>query len=506
MGHSVSLFIRYTDVFIAGAAVMVLEIVGTRSLAPVYGGSLMVWATQIGVTLGSLAVGYFLGGLAADRWPEGKGLHPTLAVAGGSCVLVPLYSEFITKSFLPLGLEAGVLASSTVLFFPPLALLGAIGPQAVRWGQEGKAMGQVVGRIFAVSTLGSLLGTAACVFYLIPDLGLSATYFYVGALLFILGTIGMFGVTRGWLSFFILPFVFWAAHNTSYRPRPGFQIMEQAQTFHGYLEVIENDQRRLLLVDSIIQSGIDRSSGLSIFGYTHAMDALISSYAPHAKKALAIGLGAGILPRALAARGLSVKAIELNPHIPGMARRWFDLPNDIEVIVGDGRTVMDNMEPGWDAILLDAYSGDVPPYYLLSREAFQSYWDHLADGGILVMNLLGSLRGPSARIPEAVGATLSKIFDDVWFHGGTLSWRRSYGNILYVALKGRGEFRAKVISPAPPGVKNELDRYLLGRVSGHRPGPQLTDDWNPLELWDASFRRKMRFDTLRYLEPSSPRG
>ena len=130
-----SLLIRYIDVFIAGAAVMVLEIVGTRSLAPVYGGSLMVWATQIGMTLGSLAVGYFLGGLAADRWPEGKSIHPTLAIAGGACFLVPLYSEFITKSFLPLGLEAGVLASSIVLFFPPLSLLGAIGPQAVRWGR-----------------------------------------------------------------------------------------------------------------------------------------------------------------------------------------------------------------------------------------------------------------------------------------------------------------------------------------------------------------------------------
>ena len=159
----------YPVVFIVGFAVLVLEILGTRFLVPFYGSTIFVWSSLISVTLGSLALGYFLGGKAADKNPSFSFLCWLIFFAGMAVLAIPHISGFVLVKTDFLGMRFGPLVSAAILFSFPLILLGTISPFAVRLSLKMREeAGRTAGNLYSISTWGSLAGGLLAGFYLVP--------------------------------------------------------------------------------------------------------------------------------------------------------------------------------------------------------------------------------------------------------------------------------------------------------------------------------------------------
>jgi predicted membrane-bound spermidine synthase len=163
---------------------MALEIAGSRVLAPWFGGSVFVWGSLIGIFLGAMSGGYWLGGWLSERWPTQVLLNALLAAAGGFTLLLPLWAAPLCAAQADLGPRLGPLTAALVLFAPPSLLKGVASPFAVRLlASDLTGVGAVVGRLYALGTLGSIAGTLVTAFWLIPALGVSAILTGIGALL-----------------------------------------------------------------------------------------------------------------------------------------------------------------------------------------------------------------------------------------------------------------------------------------------------------------------------------
>ena len=174
----------YLVVSVSGACVLAIEILGTRILGPFYGVSIFLWSALISVTLAALSLGYAIGGRWADRGPQASRLAFMLAGAGVWMLLVPWLARPLLSITEPLGLRAAVLASATLLFFPPLTLLGMVSPYAIRLSAERlEEVGRTAGNLYAVSTLASVFAALATGFWLIPNIGVTKLTLGVGVLL-----------------------------------------------------------------------------------------------------------------------------------------------------------------------------------------------------------------------------------------------------------------------------------------------------------------------------------
>lgn len=177
-------------VFITGAAVMVVELLGTRMIAPFYGASLYVWSAPISVTMIALAMGYYIGGYWADR-AERTGLSLIIALAAVLILVIPWLACPILLATDPLGLRLGAFVSALILFWPSLTFLGMVSPFAIKLSTRGlSGLGSSAGSIYAVSTLGSVIGTLALSFLLFPSIGSRHIFIGVGMGLLVLATAG----------------------------------------------------------------------------------------------------------------------------------------------------------------------------------------------------------------------------------------------------------------------------------------------------------------------------
>ena len=160
----------YIIVFITGASVMVIELLGTRMIAPFYGASIYVWSSLISVTMIALSTGYFIGGHWADK--NKTGLSLIIALAGLLTLLIPWATRPILLATDQLGLKAGAFTSALLLFSPSLTFLGMVSPFAIKLAtKELDAVGTSSGSIYAVSTVGSVIGTLLLGFFLFPEYG-----------------------------------------------------------------------------------------------------------------------------------------------------------------------------------------------------------------------------------------------------------------------------------------------------------------------------------------------
>ncbi|MEN8150599.1 MAG: fused MFS/spermidine synthase, partial [Planctomycetota bacterium] len=156
-------------VFVTGGAVMVVELLGVRLIAPSFGTGLHVWAALISVALAALAAGYFAGGWLADKKPDARPFYGLVLLGAAGVGAIPLYAPALIPTFTPVGLRAGALLAATITFFPPLFLLGCVSPFAIRISASSlDRVGMTAGRVYAISTLGSVAGTLLTGFLLAP--------------------------------------------------------------------------------------------------------------------------------------------------------------------------------------------------------------------------------------------------------------------------------------------------------------------------------------------------
>lgn len=492
---------------LTGALVMAIEVLGARVIAPFFGVSLFVWTALIAVTLLALATGYVAGGRWADRSGSPSLLFGLIAASGALLLLVPFAKAAVLQAALPLGLRWGAFAGALALFGPPLFLLGCVSPFLVRLAaREWSQLGRTVGLMYAISTAGSFLGTVLTGYYLVAELGLSRAFQVSGALLLALAAI-YFALFRGKMAALLLPVVALLAGSiplqkgsVTLADGTVAQVIDSRDSFYGRVQIVDyrgaGGHTREMLIDGQIQGGIDVASGQSVYEYSYLLEHLTLASNPGGKKALVIGLGTGTIPRRYAARGIETEVVDIDPAVVAAARTHFGFPAGQRAHLIDARYFLATAAARYDYIILDVFSGDSTPGYLLSREALELARARLEPGGVLGINLMGSLAG-ERRMTASVMRTLEAVFPWVKIYPLFVPGAgEGMGNISIVAGMGNppGELPVLDESAIHPLAREGLRRAWAQRYvwGGSGEGIVLSDDYNPIDVLDLTLKEAIR--------------
>ncbi len=499
----------YFTAAVTGAAIMVVEILGAKMLSPYVGTSHFVWTAQIAVTLIALALGYFVGGWLVDKSPRVGTLYWAILLASAYLALTVALCEPVAYWCLDLKPFAlGSLLASLILFFVPLALLAMTGPFFVRVLTSAVAnVGANVGRLTAISTFGSFAGTILIGYVLVPFLPNSWTMYITSLLLAVVA---------------FVYFTVWRASRQSIAPvmvllagaallgyggvrRDHLRHRRADEKFYGnsnfgMLQVLEAGGTRYYLNDYLVQNTYDPAAHQSTSLFTHMLNGLVHAYTSNLNDVLCIGLGVGITPMEFARAGAHVDVVEINPAVIPVARRWFDLEtNKLNITVGDGRQFLNRCEKKYDAVALDAFLGESSPSHLMTREAFTAMHRVLRPGGTLVINSFGNFRPGQDFFTTSLYKTLTNVFTSVRIHTPDVD-----RNVFFVA-SDRVDLdfvNAPDLRNLHPYVTNDVPRTYAGLIQPGRDyagltlhlehGRVLTDDFNPVDFFDAANRERVR--------------
>jgi len=411
----------YCTVFLTGAAVMVIELLGTRLIAPFYGASLYVWTSLIAVTLIALAIGYYVGGIWADR--ARSGLSLIIAIAGLLTLIIPWLTGPVLLATDPLGLRLGSFISTLILFSPSLIMLGMVGPFAVKLSTSALAnVGASTGSIYAVSTVGSVIGTLFLGFYLFPLVGSREIFMSLGIALLILA------MTVAWIEckylkstaviipaalLMIIGFGLYPLIASSGKAEfsDTFQTRFERESLYGWVRVIDKPKEniRLLTVDASTIGAASISHGENLLAYQKIVTQ-IPYLAPNMKKALLIGQGAGHMVAALNKAAIVTDTLEIDPAVAEAASEHFGFMPTGRRIIGDARYEIRQLKDPYDLIILDVFTGGTEPTHLLTVEALTQLHNLLSEHGILALNFVSFLDHGKNTALASVSRTLAQVF------------------------------------------------------------------------------------------------
>ena len=495
----------FAVVSLSGASVLVLEILGTRVLGPFYGVSLFLWSALIAVTLAALALGYALGG----RWALGQAraarLSLVLALAGLWVLAIPWLRGPVVHMAAGAGLRTAVLVAASLLFFPPLALLGMVSPYAIRLATRSvDEVGRVAGDLFAISTLASVAAAVATGFLLIPTLGVNRLLVVVAIALFTAA--GIAGVGAAGTKIVPGAGLVLAALGLGRADhlRPG--VLARVDSPYSELRVVDSNGFRFLLIDGGTHTVVNAETGFPRQAYVFAAEIAADLSRPHGRMLL-LGLGGGGAAGVFANRGWQVDAVEIDPAVPKLATGFFRLaPHQARVIVGEARQYLQRSRETYDVVFFDAFGSASIPFHLVTREAFAAAKARLNPGGIVVVNV--ETVGWQDPLAHALVATLRAEFHDV-FALPTAEPPDQLGNVVMMASDRTLDLNPDMLGD-PVGSLSDEDEHFRVVARHHawenryRPGRGrvLTDDWNPADLRAEEINRVARIK-LRALLPDS---
>jgi spermidine synthase len=479
----------YLVVSVSGASVLALEILGTRVLGPFYGVSLFLWSALITVTLAALALGYTIGGRWADTGPALGRLCLLLLLAGLWIIFIPWLRRPVLVIAEPVGLRLAVLVAATVLFFPPLVLLGMVGPYAIRLKASGlDVVGRTAGDIYAVSTVASVAAALLVGFFLIPAVGVLRLTLGTGLLLVGTAIFGVAGKGRNLAALFVPLFAAGAvATLTLLNPAdPGSsgEIVAVEQSAYGEIRVVDQDGFRYLLIDGGIHTVVPLDPGSFESSYVNVLE-IAKRYFETPGRLLLVGLGGGAVAKSYSGDGWRVDAVEIDPVVTKVAREHFGFERDDAVVYhADGRRFLSTCETMYDVIILDAFGSSSIPFHLVTREAFDLVSKRLAPAGVVAVNV--QCIGWDAPIVRSFAATLAESFDEV-LALPMAEPPNTLGNVELLAAN-RSLALSEEREPEVPWdrLTPEYDLFHAWE-NRHEPDTRgarvLTDDLNPSDLW-----------------------
>ena len=476
----------YLVVFSVGVSTLGAEIAAARLMAPFFGASTIVWANTIATVLVALSIGYWLGGTIADRRPRVEDLCRWVLLGAALVALVPFVAQpFLTVSVdafddIDVGAAAGSLIGVLALVAVPVLVLGAVAPWAIRLQVASvEDAGRTAGRLYALSTVGSLVGTFAAALLLIPLLGTQRT-FLVFALLLAVSAASALP-----LRFALVPLgiaALLAVPPGVTKDLADGRVLAERETEYQYARVVELDdgERRLELNEGQVFHSVWRRRTVLTGNYFDGFLALPFAVLGRAPGSMAIlGNGAGTTVRAYGRYfpATAIDAVEIDPELTELGRRWFGLRDrpGVRIVHDDARPFLRRSTRRYDAIFVDAYRQPYIPFYLTTREFFRLVAEHLTPGGTVILNV-GHPEG-SDDLERVLTAGLRTAFPH------TAAYDFNDQSTLLMAARRRPQ--AASMRAAAPRVSPDLAPVLGAAAAALRPAAAAerayTDDRAPVE-------------------------
>ena len=487
------LFLYLTE-FFAGVSVMAVELGASRLLAPYFSSSQIVWTIIIGTIMIAMALGNLYGGRAADKNPDPALLYRRILVAAVWIAAIPVLGKYVIMGLTALliftvstnFLVIAAFASCMVIFVFPLFLLGTVTPSLVKSAVESlDDSGRTVGRLGACNTIGSILGTFLPTFVTIPTVGTSVTFLIFSGILLLIALAFFLSARKGLRTAVICLILFILC--TIFGRSTAFAFWEEDLNYEGesvynYLQVKE-DERSVVLSTNVlfgVQSVMMKDGGLTGMYYDYALAAPVM-YGKEAPRVLILGNGTGTYARQCLNYfpGASVEGVEIDGRITDLALRYFELPDEVKVTEYDGRAFLQAVDSKYDVILVDAYQDITIPFQMSSVEFFTLVREHLAEGGVMVVNMNMHSDGEGS-INQSLCDTIASVFPNV----ATADVRGNTNRELFACLEGdpaeRLEQNLRTLESGELRGMMELVSKSLAPVTGG--SHVLTDDRAPVEV------------------------
>jgi spermidine synthase len=436
-------------VFVSGLTSLGVELSASRLLDPFFGNSIIIWANLIGLVLIYLSAGYWVGGRWADQDPRESTLYQITAWAAFAVGIVPLIATPILRWSVVgfVGYNAGILLGSLlgvlILFSVPMTLLGCVSPFAIRLAVSDVAhSGNIAGTVYALSTVGSILGTFLPVLLLIPAIGTRQTFLVLSLLLLVVSVGGLLrrsrrrGLAYGLMIIVVVALsLLWSAGPI----RAEANTVYEAESQYNYIQVVkEGSQYWLYLNEGQGIHSVYDPEGVLVYGiWDYFLMAPYFNTPPftqdRVKSMLLIGSAAGTIPRQYTAvyGAIPIDGVEIDPLIIQIGRRWFDMnePN-LNAVAADGRYYLSNADKRYDVIGVDAYRPPYIPFQLTTVEFFTQVRDHLTEDGVVAINAGRSSTDYS--LVNALASTMKAVYPSVYVLDA-LDYGDSLGNSLVIA-------------------------------------------------------------------------
>ena len=473
-----------------------IEFGASRLLAPYFGTSLYVWGVLIGLILIYLSAGYVIGGRLADRHPNDALLYQVTAWAGLWIGLIPLVSYPILLASqqgfreLSVGLVAGTLLAVLVMFAVPVILLGCVSPFAIRLLlRDIETGGNTAGRVYALSTAGSILGTFLPVFWFIPTYGTRPTLEGFALVLVSISALGLWPRRRLYASFAVAVLIAWVLLPAGIKPPAVGQLLTEKESAYNYIQVVKVGAQTQLILNE----------GLAIHSVYDSTDNLTHGYWDYLLVANAFqpAQSTAVTPRSLAILGLAggttarqyrlaygdsvdITGVEIDPEIIALGHQYFHLGDaKAHEVTADARYWLATQAGHYDVVVLDAYRQPYIPFHLTTREFFQQVRDHLNPGGVAAVNV--GRTATDYRLVAAIASTMAAVYSNVFLIDDT-SFDNTlvFGTTENVTVDDVRHNLELVSAPlAKQAAQNALQQAQLVVSPYH--GQVFTDDLAPVE-------------------------
>jgi spermidine synthase len=492
----------YLTTFFAGLTSLAVEMTSSRLLERTFGMTNLVWASIIGLILIYLALGYLIGGKIADRHPSQKVFYQLLIWASVTTLLIPVISrpilQIASEAFdnLQTGALIGSFVSVMLIMVIPITLLGTASPFAIRLiARQNKDLGTTAGKLYAISTFGSFIGTFLPILLLIPTIGTYRSFIVIGGMMLIVSLVGL-GLSSGWRmallyiwTLFLIPLLLLFGFSGPDRNTPG--LVYEAESAYNYIQVTERDSNTFLRLND--GQGIQSVYNPDQIGFQGPWDfVMVAPFfnpAPYAiadiKNLAIVGLAGGTTVRQinLVFGKIPIDGYELDPKIIEVARQYFGMnQSNLNVILQDGRWGLAHSKDIYSVISIDAYRPPYIPWHLTTVEFFQIVRQHLTPDGVMVINVA---RTPDNRdLVNSLTATIQEVFPSIYIVDVPKTWNTMIYATVQPTVKSNLAANLDYLTVSANADPLLLDTIQLA-LDNLRPAQPstliFTDDYAPVE-------------------------
>ena len=503
----------YLTEFFAGMSVMAVELGASRLLAPYFSSSQIVWTIIIGTIMIAMALGNIYGGKSADKSPNPDKLYGRILIAAVWIALIPVVGKYIVLGISALliftvnnnFLIIAAFCACMVIFVFPLFLLGTVTPSLAKYSVSSlDDSGRTVGTLGAFNTIGSIIGTFVPTFVTIPAVGTSITFLIFAGILIVLSAIYFVSSRVGYKKVIISGVIFVACCVFGHGDSFAFwqkDLTYEGESIYNYLQVSEDDKQVSLSTNVLfgVQSVYMKDDTLTGLYYDYAMAAplMVPDKNPDSMEVLILGMGTGTYATQCRKYfgDMNIEGVEIDEKITKLSRKYFALPDDINVTTYDGRAFLNASDRKYDVIMVDAYQDITIPFQMSSVEFFRLVKSHLNENGVMVVNM--NMRGnDDGDINQYLADTISSVFGNVY----TVEVDNSTNRELFASDNND---MMSVLNDNISGIKDADLRFMMNKVRdnsiAYNAGKLImTDDNAPVELLGMKVIDKIIRDEVAY--------